>query len=146
MVFPVNKFKKAKLGISSHSDRSLTDDLKGLVKSRKRDIIKIIGTFLVIRWLRLHTPNAGDQLQSLVRELDLICHNRVCMPLGQINIFWKMLDDVIVERMAFLKKLNINYVVWSSQKSGDSACRFLPFSHVSSILCSNSFLFQLLLL
>ena len=49
------------------------DGLKGLVKSRKRDIIKVIGAFLVIRWLRLHTPNAGDRVQSLVRELDLTC-------------------------------------------------------------------------
>ena len=66
--------KKAKLGRSSRSDRSLIDDLKGLVKSRKRDIIKIIGTFLMVRWLRDNTPNAGDRLQSLVRELDLTCH------------------------------------------------------------------------
>ena len=31
--------------------------------------------FTVVQWLRLHTPNAGTQVQSLVRELDPTCHN-----------------------------------------------------------------------
>ena len=30
----------------------------------------IARTFLVVQWLRLHPPNAGAQVQSLVRELD----------------------------------------------------------------------------
>ena len=34
-----------------------------------------IGTSLVARWLRLCTPNAGAHIPSLVRELDLTCHN-----------------------------------------------------------------------
>ena len=33
------------------------------------------GTSLVVRWLRLHTSNAGVQVQSLVRELDPTCCN-----------------------------------------------------------------------
>ena len=33
------------------------------------------GTYLVIQWLRLCTPNAGSWIQSLVRELDPACYN-----------------------------------------------------------------------
>ena len=33
------------------------------------------GTPLVIQWLRLHTPMQGAWVQSLVRELDPMCHN-----------------------------------------------------------------------
>ena len=29
----------------------------------------------VVQWLRLHSPNAGAQVPSLVRELDLTCHD-----------------------------------------------------------------------
>ena len=36
---------------------------------------KIIGTFLGVQWLGLHIPNAGSQVQSLVRELVRTCHN-----------------------------------------------------------------------
>ena len=31
------------------------------------------GTSLVVQWLRLHAPNAGGLVPSLVRELDPIC-------------------------------------------------------------------------
>jgi len=38
------------------------------------------GDFLVVQWLRLHTPHAGAWVSSLVRELDPTCHNlRVCI-------------------------------------------------------------------
>ena len=37
---------------------------------------KIPGTSLVVQWLRHHTSNAGDPVWSLVRELDLECHNQ----------------------------------------------------------------------
>ena len=33
------------------------------------------GTSLVVQWLRLHVPNAGAQVRSLVRELDHTCRN-----------------------------------------------------------------------
>ena len=33
------------------------------------------GTSLVVQWLIVCAPNAGAQIQSLVRELDPICHN-----------------------------------------------------------------------
>ena len=29
----------------------------------------------VVQWLRLHSPNAGAQVPSLVTELDVTCHN-----------------------------------------------------------------------
>ena len=32
-------------------------------------------TSLVVQWLRLHTPNAGVTVRSLVRELDPTCRN-----------------------------------------------------------------------
>ena len=35
----------------------------------------ILGTSLVVQWLRLHAPNAGAQVRFLVRELDPACHN-----------------------------------------------------------------------
>ena len=31
------------------------------------------GTFLVVQWLSLPTPNAGAQVRSLVRQLDPAC-------------------------------------------------------------------------
>ena len=34
-----------------------------------------LGTSLVVQWLRLHSPNAGGQDQSLVRELGPTCHH-----------------------------------------------------------------------
>ena len=34
-----------------------------------------IGPSLVVQWLRLHTPKTGAQVQFLVEELDLTCHN-----------------------------------------------------------------------
>ena len=44
----------------------------------KKLFIVYLGTFLVVQWLRIHTPNAGgsgSQVRSLVRELDPTCHN-----------------------------------------------------------------------
>ena len=35
--------------------------------------INAIQASLVIQWLRLHAPNAGGKVQSLVRELDSTC-------------------------------------------------------------------------
>ena len=32
-----------------------------------------VGTSLVVQWLRLCAPNAGDPVQSLIRELDPTC-------------------------------------------------------------------------
>ena len=34
-----------------------------------------MGASLVVHWLRLHAPNARDQVQCLVRELDPASHN-----------------------------------------------------------------------
>ena len=31
---------------------------------------------MVVQWLRLHTPDAGAQVQSRVRELDPTCCNQ----------------------------------------------------------------------
>ena len=49
-------------------------------KNRWKEIVKEIeakmkdtGTSMVAQWLRLHAPNAGSQVQSLVRELDPAC-------------------------------------------------------------------------
>ena len=39
------------------------------------EIKSIQRTFLVVQWLRLYAPNAGGQVQSLVRELEPICYN-----------------------------------------------------------------------
>ena len=36
----------------------------------------ILGTSLVVQWLRLRAPNAGAQVRFLVRELDPVCRNR----------------------------------------------------------------------
>ena len=33
------------------------------------------GTSLIVQWLRLSVPNAGAQVQTLVKKLDPICHN-----------------------------------------------------------------------
>ena len=38
-------------------------------------LIYILGTFLVVQWLRIPAPNAGAQVWSLLRELDPTCHN-----------------------------------------------------------------------
>ena len=36
----------------------------------------LLGTFLMVHWLRLCSPNAGGaQVQSLVRELDPTCRS-----------------------------------------------------------------------
>ena len=35
----------------------------------------LLGTSLVVQWLRLHPPNAGAQVRSLVGELDATCGN-----------------------------------------------------------------------
>ena len=46
----------------------------GLYKHcQKKKCLGCLGTSLVVQWLRLPTPNAGAQVQSLVRELDLTC-------------------------------------------------------------------------
>ena len=39
--------------------------------------LKVIngGTSLVVHWLRLQAPHAGDQVRSLVRELDSTSRN-----------------------------------------------------------------------
>ena len=39
------------------------------------EIKSIQRTSLVVQWLRLYAPNAGGQVQSLVRELERICYN-----------------------------------------------------------------------
>ena len=39
------------------------------------EIKSIQRTSLVVQWLRLYAPNAGGQVQSLVRELDPACCN-----------------------------------------------------------------------
>ena len=38
------------------------------------------GTSLVLQWVRLHAPNAGAPVRSLVGELDSTCRNCVRMP------------------------------------------------------------------
>ena len=49
---------------------TLEPQLKASYVKRKQG-----GTSLVVQWQRLHTPNAGFLVQSLVRELDTTCHN-----------------------------------------------------------------------
>ena len=36
-------------------------------------LIRVLGTSLVVQWLRIHLPMQGIRVQSLVRE-DLTCH------------------------------------------------------------------------
>jgi len=44
-------------------------------KKKKIDNNNELGTFLMVRWLRLQAPNAGTWIPFLVRELDPTCHN-----------------------------------------------------------------------
>ena len=60
-------------------ERKAMTNLDSVLKSRditlptKVFIVKARGISLVVQWLRLCVPNAGDWVQSLVRELDPIC-------------------------------------------------------------------------
>ena len=50
-------------GLRTLAPGSLCGNVKG----------SLCGTSLVVQWLRLHGPNAGGLVQSLVRELDPAC-------------------------------------------------------------------------
>ena len=45
----------------------------GEMRKKKKNVY--LGTCLVVQWLRLHAPNEGGPVQSLVGELDPTCHN-----------------------------------------------------------------------
>ena len=46
-----------------------------LTRTENNEESVVGGTSLVVQWLSLHVPSAGDQVQPVVRELDPTRHN-----------------------------------------------------------------------